>query len=159
MPGRPARYAVSVGPTPSTDGRWYGRYPYGNKTFPGAALASVPRVVSFVAGALSSGIRLAAAAQEVSRASGALSVGGTLITWTLPTQNADGSTLTDLAGLHVYYGLDSDNLQSVQDVPNPSATSTTLPLTSGHWYIRIKAYDTEGRDSDQFSAVAEKVVP
>ena len=50
----------------------------------------------------------------------AVAVGSATLSWTPPTQNMDGTPLTNLAGYRVYWGT------SLGDYPN----STTLNLTS-----------------------------
>lgn len=83
---------------------------------------------------------------------------GQSITWTIPTQSADGTTLSDLAGFRIYYGTSPDNLNSTQDVANAAATSATVSgLTPGTWYFSVVAYDSDGFES-VFSAQTSKVV-
>ncbi len=47
-----------------------------------------------------------------------ISTGSVTLSWYPPTQNADGSPLTDLAGYRVYYGHSADSLHQVITLDN-----------------------------------------
>jgi hypothetical protein len=68
------------------------------------------------------------------------------LSWTPPTQNTDGSRLTDLAGYRVFYGTTSGQYGTVLSVPNPAITSVAIEgLTGGKtWYFAIKSVDSSG---------------
>jgi putative Ig domain-containing protein len=86
--------------------------------------------------------------------------GSAVLALTPPTQNTDGSTLTDLAGMRVYYGTSASSLSQVVDLAGTTtATSYTLAnLASGTWYFAATAYDTSGQESSP-SATASKSIP
>ncbi len=68
------------------------------------------------------------------------------LTWTAPTTNTDGSTLSDLAGYKVYYGTSSGNYTTSIDVGK--TTSYQLTLAGGYtYYFAVTAYDTSGNES------------
>lgn len=70
------------------------------------------------------------------------------LSWTPPTQNTDGSPLTDLGGYTIYYGPSAGNYLSQQDVPDETATGATVTdLTEGTWYFAVTAYDTSANES------------
>lgn len=69
-----------------------------------------------------------------------------LLTWTPPTQNTDGSTLTNLAGHRVGWG-PSNTLGQQADVPLPASNFTVNNLTAGTWFFGVKAYTTQGAES------------
>jgi hypothetical protein len=78
---------------------------------------------------------------------------------TPPTQNTDGSALTNLAGMRVYYGTSASSLNQVLDVPGTTATTYTLSnLASGTWYFAATAYTSGGQESSP-SATASKSIP
>ena len=82
--------------------------------------------------------------------------GSATLSWTPPTQNDNGSPLTDLAGYHIYYGTTADLGQSVT-LANAGLTRYVLSgLTQTTWYFAMTAYDTAGRESDR-TAVATLV--
>ena len=85
--------------------------------------------------------------------------GTAALTWTLPTQNTDGSTLTDLAGFKIYYGTNSTNLTQSLPVGSPTQTSVTIAgLSSGTWYFAMTSYNAANIESDR-SGTASKTVP
>ena len=89
-------------------------------------------------------------ASDVQNESSAASIehsGSIALSWNAPTQNEDGSPLTDLAGYKVYYGTSSNNYTHEIDVGN--VTSINLSnLAPGTYYFRLAAYDQSGNESD-----------
>lgn len=70
--------------------------------------------------------------------------------WTAPTQNSDGSPLTDLAGYRIVYGQDANNLSQTVTVADRTATSHVVSgLSSGTWYFAISAYNQAGNSSER----------
>lgn len=87
-----------------------------------------------------------------------LTTGTAVLTLTPPTQNTDGSALTDLAGMRIYYGTSASSLTQVVDVPGTAPTSYTLSnLASGSWYFAATAYTTGGQESSP-SATQSKTI-
>jgi hypothetical protein len=85
--------------------------------------------------------------------------GTAVLTLSPPTQNTDGSPLTDLAGMRVYYGTSAGTLDQVLDLPGNAATTYTLSsLSSGVWYFAATAYNSGGLESSP-SATASKSIP
>jgi hypothetical protein len=85
--------------------------------------------------------------------------GNATISWTPPTQNSDGTALTNLAGYRIDYGTSSGALNQSVQVTNPGATSYTLAsLASGTWYFAVQAYTNSGVQS-VLSTVVSKAVP
>jgi PKD repeat protein len=77
-----------------------------------------------------------------------------LLSWSAPTKNADGTSLTDLAGYKVYFRLASQTFGTGIDVGN-TTTYTLSGLTSGLlYYIAVTAYDTSKNESALSSAVS-----
>ena len=75
-----------------------------------------------------------------------------------PTDNTNGSALTDLAGFHIHYGTSSGSLTQEVDVATPSAVSYTINgLASGTWYFAVSDYTTNGVESG-LSAVGSKTI-
>jgi hypothetical protein len=85
--------------------------------------------------------------------------GAATVTWDPPTQNVDGSTVTNLKGYRVRYGTSSSNLNNVLDIANVGVTSAVIDsLTAGTWYFAVTAYNTVGAESD-LSEVKSKTIP
>ena len=67
--------------------------------------------------------------------------------WQAPTQNVDGTALTDLAGYRIYYGMTSRSYTDSVQILNPTVTSRVLSLNSGSYYFAMTALDSEGNES------------
>ena len=84
--------------------------------------------------------------------------GSATLSWTAPTENTDGSALTDLAGYRIYYGNNSETLTDAVDIPTVGMTTYQVTgLGSGTWYFAIKARNATGVESD-LSNVAIKTI-
>jgi len=85
--------------------------------------------------------------------------GSATVSWNAPTQNTDGSALTNLAGFNIYYGTSATNLgQSVQ-IASPGLTTYALGnLAPGTWYFAVNAYTAAGAES-ALSSIASKTIP
>jgi hypothetical protein len=85
--------------------------------------------------------------------------GSAVLNLTPPTQNTDGSALTDLAGFRIYYGASPSNLTQLTQLPGTTLSSYTVNnLASGTWYFGAKAYTTTGMES-ALSTIASKTIP
>jgi len=80
-------------------------------------------------------------------------VGPVALSWVAPTENVDGTALTDLAGYRIYYGSTSRSYSDMVQVGDPAATSHTLNLASGDYYIAMTALDAEGNESSYSNEV------
>jgi hypothetical protein len=83
------------------------------------------------------------------------SSGTASLDWTPPTQNSDGSTLTNLAGYHLYYGTSADNLTQTVQISNPGLAAYTLAnLPAGTWYFAVTSYSSAGIESARSAIVS-----
>jgi hypothetical protein len=83
----------------------------------------------------------------------------TTLSWTPPTQNTDGSTLTNLAGFGIYYGTSPGALTRQISVNNAGLRSFVVDgLTAGTWYFSVAARASNGAESAQ-SNTASRVLP
>ncbi|MBI5193292.1 MAG: fibronectin type III domain-containing protein [Nitrospirae bacterium] len=80
------------------------------------------------------------------------------LSWTPPTTNVDGTTLTDLAGYKVYYGTSSGSYSSILDVGNVTAYTLTNLTENITYFFAVTAYDTAGNESN-FSSETSKTIP
>ncbi|HEV7609503.1 MAG TPA: putative Ig domain-containing protein [Steroidobacteraceae bacterium] len=84
--------------------------------------------------------------------------GNTTVNWTAPTENVDGSALTDLASYRIVYGRAADTLDREVPVNNPGLTSYTVDnLATGTWFFAVIAVNSAGAESGM-SNVATKMV-
>jgi len=87
------------------------------------------------------------------------STGVATVQWTPPTENTDGSALTDLAGFRIKYGRSASTLDQTVNLTNPGMASYVIEdLASGTWYFAVMAYTSGGAESG-LSEVASKTIP
>ena len=81
------------------------------------------------------------------------------LSWTAPTQNTDGTALTDLAGFKIKYGLSAGGpYPNEVDISDPLVTVHVIsPLGVGVWFFVSTAYNAIGVESDN-SNEAQKVI-
>lgn len=89
-----------------------------------------------------------------------------LVSWQNPTTNTDGSTLTNLAFIHVEWGTCNGNLfgttQSFVTVAQrPSAKTNTFIYPSGLARVCVRAFaiNTEGKQSDSSNVSVKELLP
>ena len=88
----------------------------------------------------------------------AIALGSATLSWTPPTTNTDGSTLTDLAGYKIYWGTTPGVYTSSVTVPFNNISSYVLEnLTPDTYYFVSAAYDSTGSESD-YSNMATKTI-
>lgn len=84
--------------------------------------------------------------------------GSAALTWTPPTQNTNGTPLTDLVGYKVYWGTTLGAYSSVAQVNNAAATAYTVSaLAPGAWFFAVTSLSTSGGESN-FSNAATKTI-
>jgi hypothetical protein len=80
------------------------------------------------------------------------------LTWTAPTQNTDGTALTNLAGFRVYHGLTSTGLSMAQQIASPGTlTYQFTGLSVGPHFFAVTAYSSQNAES-ALSAVGNKTI-
>lgn len=84
----------------------------------------------------------------------ATSSGTATLTWTVPTQNTDGSSLTDLTGYKIYYGTSPSTLTSSVSVAGGSTTTTTINgLNTGTtYYFAIASISSSAGEGNKSNA-------
>ena len=88
-----------------------------------------------------------------------MSAGNAALDWTAPTENTDGSVLTNLAGYNVHYGTSPSNLTQVIKVANPGLTSYVVDnLAAGTWYFAVTSYTADGMESPDSGVVSTTVL-
>jgi hypothetical protein len=84
--------------------------------------------------------------------------GSATLTWNPPTQNTDGSPLTNLAGYKVHWGTSQGNYTNSATINNPGLSSYVVDqLTPATWYFALTAVNAAGAESS-FSNIASKTV-
>src|SRR6267142_2349612 len=75
----------------------------------------------------------------------ATSTGNIALDWIPPTQNHDGTTLTNLAGYRVHYGRSPSQMTQSITIRNPGLTSYVVDdLAPGTWYFAVTSYTSVG---------------
>ena len=74
------------------------------------------------------------------------------LNWQPPTENVDGTPLTDLASFNFYVGSRAQSSDlGIINLPDPFATSTTIALdveSGTSVFVRMTALDAEGNESE-----------
>jgi Putative Ig domain len=85
--------------------------------------------------------------------------GSATLSWVAPTENEDGTELTNLAGYNIYYGTSADALNQMINLPEVGQTSYVLSgLQSGNtYYFSIAAYNTVGISSSMSEIVSKEI--
>ena len=85
----------------------------------------------------------------------ATATGSTTLSWSAPTQNVDGSVLTNLGGYKIYYGTSATSMSRVIEVTNPSLTRYVVEnLPSTTWYFSITTLTSAGRESQPSGVIS-----
>jgi hypothetical protein len=88
----------------------------------------------------------------------AVAAGSATLSWTPPTQNTDGSPLTNLSGYKVYWGTALGTYPSSVTLSNPGLTSYVVDnLVPGTYYFVATALNSVGVEST-FSSPASKTI-
>ena len=87
-----------------------------------------------------------------------VALGSLSLSWTAPTENTDGSVLTDLAGYKLYYGKSARRYDKSIRIDNPSVTSYLIDnLLPDTYYVAATSFNAAGIES-AFSNEAVKTV-
>ena len=87
-----------------------------------------------------------------------VSNGRATLSWTAPTENEDGSTLSNLAGYRIVYGTSASALTNTIQITNPSVTTYVVEnLAPAIWYFAVTAVNSTGAESN-YSNVANKQI-
>jgi hypothetical protein len=102
--------------------------------------------------------KIAAALPAFAIAVNQVSLGAATLNWMPPTQNVDGTTLTNLAGYRIYYGTAPTALTQSVQVSNASVSTYIVEnLAPATYYFSVRAYTATGIESAN-SNVASKSV-
>ena len=70
------------------------------------------------------------------------------LSWQAPTENTDGTALTDLSGYTIHYGTQSQNYTNEIQVSNPGLTTYVVDnLAPGTYYFVVAATTSDGFES------------
>lgn len=79
----------------------------------------------------------------------ATAAGAVELSWEAPTENEDGTLLTDLAGYKLYWGTQPDDYANSVSIDNPGVLTYVLEdLPPATYYFVATAVNSEGSESD-----------
>lgn len=84
--------------------------------------------------------------------------GTVTVSWTAPTENEDGSALTDLSGYRIYYGTASLEYGSELAIQDAGITTAVIEnLSPGTWYFAATALSADGLESSLSNEVTRVI--
>jgi len=84
--------------------------------------------------------------------------GRATLSWVPPTENVDGTSITNLAGYRIRFGTAPDALIQSVEIANPGLVNYVIEnLTPATWYFSVTAYTAAGVESG-LSNLASKVI-
>ena len=89
----------------------------------------------------------------------AVARGAVEVSWLAPSENEDGSPLTDLPGYKIYWGTEPDDYPYSVTIDNPAVVTYVVEnLVPGTYYFVATAFNAEGTESDP-SDVTSVTIP
>jgi hypothetical protein len=80
--------------------------------------------------------------------------GSVTLSWTPPTENTDGSALTNLSGYRLYWRSNAGTVTGSATISNPSVTTYLMEnLASGTYLVVATAFNTAGVESENSNAI------
>jgi hypothetical protein len=79
------------------------------------------------------------------------------LSWTAPTENVDGTPLTDLAGYRVHWGTARRNYSQNARIDGASNRQYAVTLSPGTWYFAVTAVNAAGEESAYSGEVSKTV--
>lgn len=86
-----------------------------------------------------------------------VTVRAAIVSWAAPTQNSDGSAITDLTGFKVLWGSASHSYTFSASVGDATATSYETALNPGTWHFAVTAVNAAGLESSPSNEVVRTV--
>ena len=84
--------------------------------------------------------------------------GSMTLSWSAPTLNTDGSTLTDLAGYNLYYGTSPGNYPNQVPIDNPSVSTFVVEnLLPDTYYVVATSFNASGVESSYSNEAVKSV--
>jgi hypothetical protein len=84
--------------------------------------------------------------------------GSATLSWAAPTENMDGTPLTNLAGYQIYYGTSVSAMTHTLQIANPGIdTYVVSNLSPATWYFSVKAYTSANVQSSASAEVSKTI--
>jgi hypothetical protein len=80
------------------------------------------------------------------------------LSWSAPTENTNGSALTNLAGYIIYYGTSASAMTQTIDINTVGMLNYVVDnLSAGSWYFQIVAVNSAGEQSSPSATVSASI--
>jgi len=87
-----------------------------------------------------------------------ISNGSATLSWTAPTENTDGSALSNLSGYRIRYGTSASSLTSTITITNASVTTYVIEdLAPATWYFAVTAVNSTGSESSNSNVASKQI--
>jgi hypothetical protein len=111
-----------------------------------------------LAGCGSSGSVSDASSSSSSSALTSPSADSVTLSWSAPTDNTNGSALTNLAGYIIYYGTSPSAMTQTIDINTVGMLTYVVGnLSAGSWYFQIVAVNSAGDQSSPSATVSVSI--
>ena len=88
----------------------------------------------------------------------AIALGSATLSWNPPTENVDGTTLTDLSGYRIYYGRSANQLNQSIVLNNPGLTRYVVEnLAPANWHFAMTSVNSSGIESGRSPTVSKTI--
>ena len=88
----------------------------------------------------------------------AVSNGSATLSWTAPTENTDGSTLSSLSGFRIRYGTNATALTQTIVINNASVTTYVVEdLSPATWFFAVTAVTSTGVESTNSNVASKQI--
>jgi hypothetical protein len=88
----------------------------------------------------------------------AIASGSATLSWNPPTENVDGSALTDLTGYRIYYGRSEAQLTRTIVIDNPGLTRYVVEnLAPSNWHFAMTSVNADGVESRRSPTVSKTI--
>lgn len=87
----------------------------------------------------------------------AIALGQVTLSWHPPTENVDGSALTDLGGYRIYYGRTEVDLDKVVKVGGGTTTVVIDELDPGVWFFAMTSHNKANVESPRTDTISKTI--
>jgi hypothetical protein len=125
---------------------------------PAAATVGVSSAATSSSSSSSGGSSSSSSSSSGASSGGTAATSSVTLSWSAPTQNTDGTPLTNLAGFDIYYGKSASAMTNKVTITNTSLlTYVVSNLGAGTWFFEILAVNAMGAESNP-SGVASTTI-
>jgi hypothetical protein len=87
-----------------------------------------------------------------------VAMGSVTLSWTPPSENTDGSPLTNLAGYKIYFGKSQNSLDQVVTIDSPGVTTYVIEnLSPSTYYFAMSSLNASGVESERSQTLSKTI--